>query len=322
MPRARSGISRPAILLSLVLTTALSACSSIPARSVQPPNYYAPPNKQPDLVNQQFTRFSEAVSNSQDNPKDEVLAGIVAEQGIVLVNMLCHSYFRSITDMRQTTRYQDGLTTNIGTVIGALLNLDGASHLATGGVTAITGGLSADFKSRDTQFIPAPDLAEVKTLVSTAMDRQADELRALPNVTYSQASVRLMRIAESCDFTGIQSLVSQSTKEGVPKIQVDESGNAVVSNAILSVSAPTAARQHQARGFDLLHRCRWEDARAEFEKAEATLQSYQGSYEFERALRNANQGEERQAVLAVPMGRGGDFMPSAVRRDLSSGKCR
>lgn len=291
-------------------------------RSVNRPEMAGDESAPVSAFGSQVSAFQSALAASRSKPADDIPARDFSEHGIVLVNMLCYRYFREATEARQQARYREGLTTNVSTVIGALLNLDGASNYATGAVTAIAGGLSNDYKSQDASFLPAPDLSAVQKLVAKAMDAQADEMRALKQPTYSQISVRLIRIAETCDFSGIRALVQQSATEGAKNIKTDGSGNAMVSNATLPETKFERAKALQNSGFQHLKKCQWKEAETAFRDADAAYPQFQASYEFWDALRsNPDAKKKKTAMLALPLQKGGAYLPDDVKVVLSTGKC-
>lgn len=247
----------------------------------------------------QIAMFQWTLAHARRDPSNAPWARQLSEHGTVLINMLCYDYFRSSSEQRQKNHYRKDLAGNVSTVIGTLLNLDGASNLVTGSVTAIAGGISTDFQNQDSHFLPAPDLAAVRKVVATAMDLQADELRALQEPTYSQVSVRLMRLAETCDFNGIRALVNQSTTEGAKNVKSDGAGNAMVSNAPLPKSQYSRAKAIQDSAFDFLAACQWDKAEQAFGEVEEVYPQFQASYEFWRVLRNASPGNERSALEAM-----------------------
>ncbi|MEH6418585.1 hypothetical protein [Pseudomonas sp. CGJS7] len=269
----------------------------------------------PPYLRNVLDSFQTSAENSRAVPQDHVLAVQFLDHGMALTNLLCADFLAEITHQRQERNYDRDFASNINTGLSALLNLTKSSNLATGTVSALFGGIDADYQSRDRHYVAAVDLAAAEALVRGAMAEQAEKNRNLTRPTYSEVENRLIQYAGTCSFNGIKTLVNQSVAAGVGLVEVDKSGAAKINNERPAGSKALQAAADQDDAFEALGDCKFDEALALFKSAEASYPGFQVSYEYAKALSQGNNTTKIDALLALQkeIGR----MPQDVQAKLA-----
>ncbi len=155
------------------------------------------------------------------NPKpSEVRSYIVS--GMAYTDYLCDVFFARIAERSAKREFGRSTANDVGTAVSAILGLANAGSQVTGGIGAGFGLLDSGISNYDEAFKVDADLPALQKLVQSEQAKIRNEVLGSENAsnennripeTYQGAAIEIMRYANTCSFTGMRGLLTESMLE-------------------------------------------------------------------------------------------------------------
>lgn len=141
------------------------------------------------------------------------------ESGMALTDYYCDIFFKRIAQRSAKRQFTRGTVNDVGTAISAVLGLASAGSGITGGIGAGFGLVDSGIQNYDEAFLVHADLPALQKLVRSEQDKirnaifDDDVANGVQPKSFQQAAIQIMRYANTCSFTGMRGLLTQSMIE-------------------------------------------------------------------------------------------------------------
>lgn len=164
--------------------------------------------------------------------------------GMALTDYYCDIFFDRIAQRSAKRQFARGSVNDVGTAVSAVLGLASAGSAVTGGIGAGFGLIDSGIQNYDQAFLVDADLPALQKLVRSEQDRirnaifDGDKTNGTEPKTFQQAAIQIMRYANTCSFTGMRGLLTQTMIESA-----NAAKNPLDGSRILDFSTLTPAQQ-------------------------------------------------------------------------------
>lgn len=141
------------------------------------------------------------------------------KNGMALTDYYCDNFFERIAQRSASRQFLRGGINDVGAAISAILGLASASAGLTGGIGAGFGLADSGVNNYNQAFLVHADLPALQKLVRSAQKDirtalfDGDAANGSAPTTYPEAAIEIMRYANTCSFTGMRGLMSESMIE-------------------------------------------------------------------------------------------------------------
>jgi hypothetical protein len=161
--------------------------------------------------------------------------------GFALTDYYCDIFFERISEHAGKRRFARALTNDVGAVISTILGLTSVGSGITGGVGAGFGFVDSSFRNYDESFLVNADLPTLQKLVRAEQLKLRNETYSAMPKTYPDATIAILRYAQTCTFNGMRGLLTESMVE-----KAQREANTFDGQRILDSMKAAVARMEQA----------------------------------------------------------------------------
>lgn len=139
--------------------------------------------------------------------------------GMALTDYYCDIFFDRISERTAKRQFSRGTVNDVGAAVSAVLGLASAGSGVTGGIGAGFGLLDSGIQNYDQAFVVDADLPALQKLVRAEQEKlrsntfDDDKENGTTPKSYQEAAIQIMRYANTCSFTGMRGLLTQSMLE-------------------------------------------------------------------------------------------------------------
>lgn len=150
----------------------------------------------------------------QDPEPDDVRSYVVS--GMAYTDYLCDIFFARIAERSAKREFGRSTANDVGTAVSAILGLANAGSQVTGGIGAGFGLLDSGISNYDQSFTVDADLPALQKLVWSEQTKIRNEILGAEDAStnipssYQGAAIQIMRYANTCSFTGMRGLLTES----------------------------------------------------------------------------------------------------------------
>jgi hypothetical protein len=192
--------------------------------------------------------FYEVMNASAIVPDDHAKARRYLASGIALSDQLCGNWFQQLGRAQAEANANADLVSGAGALSSTIMGLAGAAAPAVGALAGATGFVQSSIRSEQANFIVAPDVSVVQSLLNTSRQTKAAELLQLgQDYDYETATIKLTGYSNMCSHLAIRRLVTASVSRDedcqtnpsacILRVQTDAQRTAM-SNGALGVRNP------------------------------------------------------------------------------------
>lgn len=148
--------------------------------------------------------------------------------GFSLANIYCAEYFEGLTQRQAKLNYTKAQTNIIGGLASGTLGIFEAPASTIATVAASFAAIGASLDSVNSNFLLAPNIEGVKSLVENAQGSIQTQSMAATYPDFATAQSVLVRYVELCTFGGVKRLIDESVKNA--KVVADTQGRVTIAS--------------------------------------------------------------------------------------------